>query len=149
MYNLGKHNTTPSTSVVFNRQRNNKHPCLVKATTVYKRASDKNHQSAREQIKPTWLQLPSDGRYRQLLWCSLKIVEQAINEFCLFRHVISKHWPPPSYPVVNWTVQLYHTGQQTHQSANTKRLPLVFRVNLSRIPNIVPTYIPQLLTELS
>lgn len=36
MYNLGKHNTT----------------------------SDKNHQSAREQIKPTWLQLPSAGRYR-------------------------------------------------------------------------------------
>lgn len=53
MYNLGKHNTTLSTSVVFNRQRNNKHPCLVNATTVYKRASDKNHQSVREQIKPT------------------------------------------------------------------------------------------------
>lgn len=53
MYNLGKQNTTPSTSVVFNRPRHNKHPCLVKATTVYKRASDKNHQSAREQIKPT------------------------------------------------------------------------------------------------
>lgn len=53
MYNLGKHNTTPSTSVVFNKSRNNKHPCLVKATKVYKRASDKNHQSVREQIKPT------------------------------------------------------------------------------------------------